>query len=296
MLITRILIISLITGVFSTALCGCGAKKSDVIARVNGEVITSEELSSRISKLPEKYREVIAANKKSFLDELITDKLLYKESLRRGLDKDKEVQEVIDEARKKILIARLLRDEVESKVSVSDQEVRDYYDKNQDEFKTPEILRASHIMVKTEKEANDIVKELSQGASFSDLARSRSIDPSAAKGGDVGYFVKGQLDPDFEAACLQMREGELKYVVKTRFGYHIIKLTERKRPTIEKFKDVEQRVRHDMLLDKRKKTFNQLVDELKKKTDIVIDDKAPILQPKVKAKQEEPAAVRAVNK
>ncbi|MDD5439453.1 MAG: peptidylprolyl isomerase [Candidatus Omnitrophica bacterium] len=274
---------------------GCGSKE-EFVARINDETISSKELDSRIAKLPDRYRDVVSANKKNFLDELISDKLLYGEAIRRGLDKDKEVKEVIDEARKKILIARLIKDTVEDKVKVTDQDVRDYYEKNQKEFMTPEILRASHIMVKTEAEANDIVQELARGSNFEDLARSRSIDPSAAKGGDIGYFVVGQLDPDFEAAAVQMREGELKYVVKTRFGYHIIKLTERKPPNIERFKDVEERLRHNLLVEKRKKAFNDLVESLKKNARIQINDKSPALASQGKAAPETPKAAGAEKK
>lgn len=266
------LIILLISG-YITA--GCG-KKQEIIARIDNKVITVRDFEKRIKVLPARYQEVIKENKRRFLDEIIVDELLYGEALRQNLYDDRDVKEVIEEAKKKILIARLLKDKVDDAVKVGEEEILDYYNNHKEEFKTPEILRASHILVKTEEEAKGIILELTNGRNFEDLARSRSTDPTSSRGGDIGYFVRGQLDPDFENVCFQMSEGQISDMVKTRFGYHIIKLTERKAPSIENFDEVRGRIAERLIKLLRKKQFNELVERLKERAKIEVNEEIPI--------------------
>ncbi len=166
--------------------------------------------------------------------------------------------------------------EIDDIASITDEEVEEYYKTHQDEFKTPEILRASHILVKTENQIKDILLELANGRNFEDLARARSIGPTAQKGGDIGYFTSGQLDPDFEKVCFQLKEGEISDIVKTRFGYHVIKLTERKPPAIEKYEDTKGRIKQPLIARKRKRYFNDLVQRLKDRAKIEINEKSPV--------------------
>jgi len=258
-------------------LTGCG-QQEEILAKIDGKTITVKEFDDRISKLPERYQEVISANKKKFLDEIIVDELLYKEAVRLGYPKDAEVKAVIAEAGKKIMIAKLLKEKIDDVVILEDDMVKEYYDANQDEFATPEILRASHILVKTEDEAKDVLSDLKRDAKFEDLAREHSIDPSSEKGGDIGYFVRGQLDPDFEKACFNLEEGQLSGVVKTKFGYHIVKLTERKPPSIEEYIDVKGRIRQNLVGSRRKQRFTELVTQLRNRAKIVINEEASTLK------------------
>lgn len=271
-----------IIGIYLSMICivisvsaGC-AKKEPYVAIVNKQVITEEDFSSRIAKLPERYQDVIRANKKKFLDELIVDTLLYQEALRLKLDEDEDARAVIEEAKKKIIIAKLLNKMIDKAVTLDEAEAREYYDNNLEEFQTPEILRASHIMVRTEKEANDIVSELANGKNFEDLARTQSIDPSATRGGDIGYFARGQITPDFEKVCFNMQEGEISDIIQTRFGFHIIKLTERKARSVEEFKGVRGRIIQDLLVSKKKKAFNELAERLREEAKIIVNEESSV--------------------
>jgi len=254
---------------------GCGEKEEEVIvARIDDETITLKDIDDRIAKLPERYQDVIKGNKAKFLDELVIDRLLHKEAVSRGFHKDKDVQAIIKEAKRKILIAKLLNEAVDTAVRVDDAAAKEYYENNLQEFRTPEIRRASHIMVKTEEDAQSVMTELSNGGNFEELAGVRSLDPSSAKGGDIGYFVTGQLDPDFERVCIGMSEGQISNIVKTRFGYHVIKLTEIKPPTVEHLDDVKERIKHNLLVLKKKSEFNNLIARLKDRAKIeVYEDK-----------------------
>ncbi len=253
---------------------GCARKNTDdnkVLARVSNKVITLKDFKDRISKVPPYYRAVVEKNKKRFLDETIVEILFYEEAIREGLNKDKEVREVINEAKKRILSAKLIQNEVENKIKVRDEEIKQFYENNKDDFKTPELWRASHILVATEREARDILDELSKGASFEELARLRSMDATASRGGDVGYFRVGQLVPDFEKACLKLNVGETSDIVRTQFGYHVIKLTDKKEPAIESFEKVKKSIEGELKKKKRSELFDRLVQKMKNKYKVHIE-------------------------
>ena len=252
---------------------GCGEKDSQVLVKLdNKHTITVSDFNERVARLPERYREVIEENKREFLNELIIDTLLYNAAMKKGLDRGKEVKDVVKEAKRKILIARLLKDEVEGDVEVSEIEITDYYNANKEKFAAPETLRASHILVRDEAEANEIQKKVSRGEDFEKLAEEYSVDPTAKIGGDIGYFAKGQLVPEFEEVCFDMKVGETSGVVKTRFGYHIIKLTERKEPHIKELYEVQDSIEEALGRGKKKLLFDKYVEGLKEKSQIIIND------------------------
>ena len=252
---------------------GCaGRGNEEVLARIDKTyTITVKDFNDRIEKLPKRYKDVINNNKPGFLDELVADVLLHNEALKRNFDKDAEVRKVIEEAKKKVLIARLLKDEVEDRATVEDAEIKEYYNANPEKFTMPESLRASHILVKTEGEAKDILAELSRGQNFEELARARSIDPTAKIGGDIGYFTRYQLVPEFEEVCFDMKVGEISDVVKTKFGYHIIKLTERKESHVKELPEVHDAVEQALKRIKKQMLFNEFVSRLKEKSQITIN-------------------------
>ncbi|MFH1381013.1 MAG: peptidylprolyl isomerase [Candidatus Omnitrophota bacterium] len=255
---------------------GCAKSRNDnaVLARIdNTETITVGEFTERIARLPERYQEIINKNKKEFLDEVIIDRLLYKDAVKRKLDKDKEVQQVFEEAKRKILIARLLKDQVDGKVQVAEEDVDIYYDENKDKFTMPEVLRASHILVKTKEDAQDILVELSNGRNFEDLARARSVDPTAKNGGDLGHFTKNQMVPEIDEVCLKLQVGEISDVVKTNFGYHIVKLTERREPRVKSMDEVHDNIEQALMRQKKALLFNEYVEKLKEQSQITIDNK-----------------------
>ncbi|MBL7155547.1 MAG: peptidylprolyl isomerase [Candidatus Omnitrophica bacterium] len=252
---------------------GCaGRSDKEVLARIDQKsTITLNDFNTRIAKLPKRYQDVINKNKRAFLNELVVDVLLHNEALNKKLDQDKDVESVFEEAKKKILIARLLKDEVEDKTSVREEEITRYYTHNKEKFETPEVRRASHILVKTKEDANDILVELSNGRNFEDLARARSVDPTSKTGGDIGYFAKGQLVPEIEDICFNMDVGEISGVVKTKFGYHIIKLTETKEPRIKELEEVRDSIEQSLRRIKKKEHFAEFVDGLKEKSKITIN-------------------------
>jgi len=252
---------------------GCARKTSDddkVLAQVSNRSITLGDFKKRIARLPAYYQNVVEKNKKRYLDEVIMEALMYEEAIRKGLEKDKEVKEVVSEARKKILIAKLVKNEVEDNVKVTEDELKSFYESHKDEFRSPPMWRASHILVSDEQEAKEILAELAKGANFESLAKARSMDATASRGGDVGYFKAGQLVPEFEKACLDLGVGQTSGIVHTQFGYHIIKLTDRNEEGIESYEKAKRKIESELKKKKRSELFDKLVADLKEKYGVEI--------------------------
>jgi len=257
--------------------CGQGAGRSaatgkDVAATVNGQVITMKDIDAKIAKLPAYYQQMLKDRKKELLDDMVLEALLYNEAKIKGVQNNKEVQETLEEAQKKIMISKYIKDEIDVKTTVSDKEVEAYFNTHKQEFVMPERMRASHILVKTEDEAKAVQAELAAGKSFEDAAKEKSTDTSAKKGGDLGYFTKGQMVPEFEEAAAKLEINQVSGIVKTQFGYHIIKLTDKKPSESQDLKAVSARIKSSLESQKKQSAFNDVVARVKAKAAIKIND------------------------
>ncbi len=251
---------------------GCMQKSQSVLARVNNEVITPENFNERISRLPDVYKGAVGGHEKEFLDDLIVEKLLLQKAMQKGLTSDKEVIKLFSDAKNKIMIARLIDLELTQRVHVSDKEIMDYYSAHKSEFEDPVRYRASHIMVKTEDEAKQVLEKLKAGADFAEVAKTSSIDSSKDKGGDIGYFAKGDLIPEFEAAAMKMEKGDISGIVKSPLGYHIIKLTDKKDARVKDLGEVREKITQQLSDEKKKAAFDAFVKELKSSAKINVND------------------------
>ena len=253
----------------------CAKKTSDddrVLIKVSNRFVTVGEFKSKIAKMPAYYQSVVEKNKKRYMEELILEMLLYEEAVRQGVDRGKDIQEIINEAKKKIVVAKLIKNEVDDKVSMSEDEMKKFYELNKDQFKAPEMWRASHILVSDEAQARSIQNELAKGANFEELARSKSTDATASRGGDIGYFRLGQVVPDFENACAKLSIGQTSDIVHTQFGYHIIKLTDKKQGGIQGYEESKRLIESVLRRKKRTELFNSLVANLKSKYNVKVEE------------------------
>jgi len=252
-------------------------KKGAYLAKIGDSVITQADFEREMKGLPEFVQKMFegASGKESFLNELIKRELLYKEALKKGLDKDPEYAKKLEDFKKITLVGLLLQKEIEGKVKVSDQEVKDYYEKNKGKFAPVTQIRASHILVKTEEEAKQIEEKLKKGEDFAQLAKKYSIDTATAKnGGDLGYFSKGQMVPEFESAAMSLKPGQVSEPVKTKFGYHIIKVTDKKMGQTVDFDKVKNLISQNLMAEKQKEVFDSYVEGLKKSFKVEINKEA----------------------
>ena len=258
----------------AVTITGCGKGIGDdgtIVARIGDETITLAAFEERLDKLPDSIRSIAKANKAAYLENLVVEDLLYKEAVKKGLDKDEDIVMLFEEARKRILIARLAQDEIDNKVNISDRDIKAYYNENKAELESPELYRASHILVDTMEEASGISDKLTAGALFEELAREHSKDVTSKRGGDIGYFSTGQMLPEFEDACMKLKIGETSGPVKTQFGYHIIKLTDKRGPEPLKYADVKDRIEKILVTQKRGRLLEGLVNKLKSETKVTIN-------------------------
>lgn len=268
----KILCLSAILVACVFAISGCGDAKSKPLATVDGKVITVGDFEKRISKMPAYYKTLASQRKKDFLDDMINEQLIYKAALKRGINREAEVKELFDEAKRKILIARLMEVELK-KSAVSEDKIKEFYQIHKDDFVTPLKLRASHIMVDTEAEANEVLQKLKEGGDFAQLAKQYSKDPSKERGGDIGYFIKGQLMPELEEVCFKLQVGQTADIIKTKFGYHIIKLTDRIEPRTVELSEVRDAIEKELKDMAQQSALNDLVKGLRSKAHVKINEK-----------------------
>jgi peptidyl-prolyl cis-trans isomerase C len=255
---------------FSLSLTGCGEEKK-VVARVGGHTITKDQLDYRISKMPEYFQKAAKDNIDSFVDEVIVDMLLYDEALKEGLDKQRDTRIVFEEAKKKILIAKLIKEHIEDAIEIDRGEIEKYYEDNYGEFMSKRRFRASHILVKNGDLAEELLSRVRAGEDFAELAKEHSIDPASERGGDIGFFTEGKLVPEFEKAAKELDIGGISDIVETQFGFHIIKLTAVEEPVLTPLREVEKIIEEKLFKIERRQAYNDLIGTLKDKARISVN-------------------------
>ena len=264
-LIIMILSISMVSG--------CAKKSTvDVVATVNGVPITVTMLETKIEKLPQYYQTFAVEHKNEIVNEMIAEELLYNEARKRELDRDPDIKELINDATKKILISMIVEEEVKKSAPVSEDDVKVYYDGNKEKYVVPEMIRASHILTSTEEEAEKAKGELDRGAEFAAVAQEYSKDLTKDRGGDLGYFSKDQMIPEFEKTAFSLNMGQTSGIIKTRFGYHIIKLTDRKPAVYQSFDEVKDAIMTSIIRDRQRESFDEFTKKLREKAKVSVDD------------------------
>ncbi len=246
------------------------AQEDKVLAKVNGFKITQSELDQRLSSLPPQLQARFQNNKKQFLDELINQKLLLKEAQEQKVDKDEKLLTVLEQLKSELMIQRLVEREILEKSQVTDQEVQAYFDQNKQRFVTPEQVHAFHILVPDEAKAKEIQKRIAGGEDFETVAKAESVGPSGPRGGDLGFVGKGQLVPEFEKAAFELKIGDVSDVVKTQFGYHVIKVTESNPAKALEFAEVKENIKLQLQQEQQRNRLTDYIEKLKKNTKIKI--------------------------
>jgi len=243
-----------------------------ILASFGGQTITLGEFNQIWEQVPEDYK--LQLDKSTALDQVISEKLLIQEANNMGLEKDNDVLEQIKKMTEQILVQALIQREILDKVAVSDEEVSEYYEKNKDSFTEKEQIHLYNILVETEEEAKVILEQLKAGGDFSEIAKEKSTGPSAAQGGDLGYLTKGTVIPEIDEVVFALELEELSEVVKTDFGFHILKITEKKPETVRTLEEVKEEILQTLLPVKQKEAFDNLLEELKGKAEIEINEEA----------------------
>jgi len=219
--------------VFSPVAYGAG---DPVVGIVNGVEIKRSELEAVQKKLPQQYQTApFEAIFSDLLNSEINSRLTAQDAISQGLDKDAELLEQLESIRQQLLQRSALQKVLDA--GITEEVMQAKYNALIEPMKGQQEVNASHILLKTEEEAKVVIAELEKGADFAVLAKDKSTGPSAAQGGSLGFFAKGQMVPEFQDAAFAMDKGAYtKAAVKTQFGWHVIKVDDKRDvvpPTIE---------------------------------------------------------------
>lgn len=242
-----------------------------VLALVNGAEIKESDIQNTINRFPsDKQGQLSTENgRKQLLNEIIFFELVYNYAKDTNLEKDSLYLQKIKEAKKEILTQTAIAKAMNG-VSVTDQEIKDYYEANKNMYKTPEMVSAKHILVDNIEKANEVLKHISGGMPFEEAAQKYSSCPSKAQGGNLGKFSKGQMVPEFEDAAFNLDIGIISEPVKTQFGYHLIKVEEKIEPALKSFDEVKDAIKRGLLQERQAYTYSKLDSDLRDKYKVEI--------------------------
>jgi peptidyl-prolyl cis-trans isomerase C len=229
-----------------TAQTDTATAANTVVATVNGVKILRSDVEAARSQLPEQYRKLpMDQLYQPILNQLVRTKVLSAQARADKLHETEGYKRRVALIAERMLEEELLKKTIDEKVT--DEALQARYDKTSGSFPTKEEIRARHILVKTEAEADAIIKELTGGADFAKLAAEKSIGPSKANGGDLNYFSKGQMVPPFEEAAFALAKGEFtRSAVKSPFGWHVIKLEDKRQSKPPSFEESRDRLSQEL--------------------------------------------------
>ena len=256
---------------------GTALAADEVLARIGKRVVTEKDIEYLIALYPEneqallkgsaEYREVLLKN---MVTVIVVSDIAKKKSFDKKGDIGKQVEMIVNE----YLARAYVEQEILGGVTVSDEEVEKFYRDNQSAFENPEQLRVRHILISVKpgasdeeknaakKKTTDILERVKKGADFAKLAEEYSEDPgSRQKGGDLGYITRKTTMPELEQAAFALEVGQVSGPVETAFGFHLIKVEEKKKASVAPFDQVKEEVRRKTLQEAKQKKVSSFIDQ-----------------------------------
>ena len=234
-----------------------------VVATVNGKKITLSEIERAHTANPQLEAIPLESIYEPMLDNLIDLNIVAEAAQAEGIKNTPEFKKAMQDIEKQMMVRFYL--EQKAKKEQTKEKLEEMYAQFVKNNPPEEEMSAAHILLKTEKEAQDVIKQLEKGADFAELANKLS-ENKGLEDGDLGYFTRELMVPEFSEAAFAMKEGEIsKTPVKTKFGYHVIKAGPHRLSEAPKFEDVEKELIHNQMSQSIEKTMK----ELRKKAKIV---------------------------
>jgi parvulin-like peptidyl-prolyl isomerase len=271
-----------ITKLIATLLFAVTVASATTLVTVNGVKITQKDVDTELMNATQGRFNQVPADKqaefrKQVLEQLIMKELVYGDAKKTGVLKSKDFKNEFKKVQariKKDLAIQVWQKRVMDSIHISNKELKNYYNKNKEEFRQKESVHARHILVKTLSEANAIESQLkglhgnALKAKFIELAKSKSTGPTGVNGGDLGYFAKGAMVPAFNDKVFKMKVGTVSEPVKTEFGYHVIYLEDKKPQRLLSFKDVKPFIEQRLKMEKFQAKMQKKIEQLKNKATI----------------------------
>lgn len=239
---------------------------STIIAKVNGKEITQADMDLLIKTLgPQRAAQFQnEEGQKQLVDELVNQELFYFDAVDTDLESSEDFQAELAVAKANILKQLNIKKTLDT-VTATEEDAKKFYEENKEKFVRPMTVTASHILVDTEEKADEIYAAIEGGKDFAEAATEFSSCPSKERGGDLGPFGKGQMVPEFEEAALAMEVGKVSSPVKTQFGFHIIKLTDKTEEGTSPYEEVKAQIEQQLVIMGQNDAYFKKVDELKSK-------------------------------
>lgn len=215
-----------------------------VVAELNGTPITFGDIQAFQAGIPTAAEIDTAQILPRLIEFYIDQQIVVNAARGRGLENDAQVQEQLERLENELIRQAYLRDEIRDRVT--EEKVRAEHDKRLETMVQEEEVRARHILVDTQDEAEALVREISEGADFAELAREKSTGPSGPQGGDLGYFTAGVMVPAFSEAAFAMDAGEVSAPVQTDFGWHVIKVEDKRLKPLPSYDELAPQIRDEL--------------------------------------------------
>jgi len=243
---------------------------SDIVATVNGKIITRQDVDRFIAKsIPgAKYSMMTSQQQRKAINQLIERELYLTLAKKEGIKNDPQFNIELQKIKENLMLDMWMKKRLEN-IRISNSEIWNYYINHDNKFHHSAMASARHILVTTRDEAREIIRELEASsnlkAKFIQLAKTRSTGPSAKNGGDLGWFHKDQMVPEFSEAAFRLRKGEITHTpIHTPFGWHVIYLTDKKNAGKIEFDKVKESIENSLKLKRFHKDLNLLSKKLKK--------------------------------
>ncbi len=250
------------------------------LVRINDVSISLEEFRQMSERQPieGKMRLLDEKGMRDFLENyVITREALHQEAKKKSFDKNKEILAKVEDFKRALVIDALLEGALREKGDVSEEEIQRYYKENQTLFTEPLEVKIRHIVINSEPVLKEILAQLSRGESFEKLASTYNIDRTREDGGNLGYIRRGQLAPSFaqfeEAAFSFRKKGEISEVVKTPYGYHILRLEDLRGTASRPLNQVKEKIRFFLQARKKQDAYLEYLKETKSRARIVVNEK-----------------------
>ena len=269
--------------VVAALMAGCNkGNEGKALMKVGKEVITEKDLNNALEQLPEQYKQYYSTEdgKKQLLERIAEQKMLAMEAKNMGLEKTEDYKIKLEQAKETALAQIAVKKNIIDGVKATDAEIKAEYEKNKQNYKTEEEVKASHILIMVKEDmtpaqkqearakASDILKQATEGkVEFAELAKQHSASPEGAQnGGDLGWFSRERMVTPFSDAAFSAEEGKIiPNLVETQFGYHIIKVTGKRAAGFKPLDEVRRQLEEQLLGDLRNKKYESWKEEMKKK-------------------------------
>ena len=248
------------TGTTPPADAGTGAGEDPVVAKVNGAEIKRSEVMRTIASLPPQVQQMpVQMIFPAVIDQIINGKLVAEAGYKNNVQNDPEVAERMKRAEERIVQELYLTQEVQKRITA--ERLQEAYNQFKQENPPQDEVKASHILVESEDAAKAIIADLKKGGDFAKIAGEKSTDKAAAQqGGDLGFFTKDQMVEPFANAAFAMKPGDVSETpVQTQFGWHVIKVVERRQSTPPIFEEVQEQLRSQV----SEQVIGELVEDLR---------------------------------